>query len=214
VSRFEGSTTDLPQTVIAFSAIVSAVAAGIIARLTSKLVRATKEYVEETKKYRQSADCQLELLRQQWFYQISPQVFIDFRTVPAPLNTNRLDVYCHNYGRPEIFVFEIEMNLIDEGRKGRLFRKDVKHPLMSGQPLHIDVTDEVREGVIKMSRGPLFSRRGDLLPQSEFEDISFSASRDLWVTYYCLGNRHQIRHSGPIRLSRGLWDVSLPEPEF
>jgi hypothetical protein len=205
---------DAAQIIIAGSAAVSAFAAFWIARLTGKLVQATNHYVEETKRYRESAEGQLELLRQQWSYQISPQVFLDFKRVQMTPSSSKLVVYCHNYGRPEIFVSEIEMNVTDEGTKGRLFRIEVKRPLMSGDPLGIDVTHEVREGVMKRSRGRLFSPRGDLLPDPEFEQISLSASRDIWVTFYCLGNRHQIRHSGPLSLKQGQWDVSLPEPEF
>lgn len=205
---------DAGSIIIAISTAVSAIAAGSIAILTWRLVNVTNRYVEETKKTRESAQEQLLLLREQWSYQVSPQVFLDIKTVPATLSSNKLVVHCHNYGRPEIFVSEIEMNITDEGRKGRLFRKDVKRPLMSGDPLEIDITDEVREGVMKRSRGGLFSPRGDLLPDPEFEQISFSASRDLWVTFYCLGNRHQKRLSGPLWLRQGLWDVSVPEAEF
>lgn len=207
----------VPELVAISSIVVAGVAAGataVLAVLNARLLRATNQYVAEATKSREVLEAEFELLRQQWSYQTSPQVFLDIKTAPATLSSNKLVVYCHNYGRPEIFVSEIEMNITDEGREGRLFRKDVKRPLMSGDPLEIDITDEVREGVMKRSRGRLFSPRGDLLPDPEFEQISFSASRDLWVTFYCLGNRHQKRLSGPLWLRQGRWDVSVPEPEF
>ena len=78
----------------------------------------------------------------------------------------------------------------------------------------VDIAKEVREAVMRRFQRPRFSSRGDLLRNPEFGEISFSASRELWVTFFCLGNRQLRRHSGPIALKNGKWDVSLPEPEF